>query len=151
MLCIFVVFAFVARIVARLIEAIVAPGVRWAWRMITPGAGRLANGDQSPSARDQTEADSESTITGFTLWSTIAIPSALYVVTVDVYFFHYFFVFCPFLSVLVAVCMLPWRRVLLGMVVAQALLSYSFLSFVHAKGGTDRGDYGRTYARQGNR
>ena len=58
---------------------------------------------------------------------------------------------CPFLFVLVAVCMLPWRRVLLGVVIAQALMSYAFLSYIHQKGGTVRGEYGLSYARQGNR
>ena len=150
-LSIFVVLAFVARIAARLLEAVVAPGARRAWRMIAHRDGRHANADQSLSLRGPAQADRECTITAFTLWSTIAIPSAFYVVAVDVYFFHYYFVFFPFLFVLVAVWMLPWRRILLSMVVAQALLSYSFLSFIHQKGGTDRGEYGLTYARQVNR
>jgi hypothetical protein len=150
-LCIFVLLAFVTRLAARLLESIVAPGARLAWRTIARRDGRHANADQPPSLRGLAHADRECTITAFTLWSTIAIPSVIYVVAVDVYFFHYYFVFCPFLFVLVAVWMLPWRRVLLSMVVAQALLSYCFLSFIHHKGGTNRGEYGQTYARQGNR
>ena len=58
---------------------------------------------------------------------------------------------CPFLFVLVAACMLPWRRVLLALVIAQALMSCAFLGYIHQTGGTRRGEYGLTYARQGNR
>ena len=81
----------------------------------------------------------------------IAIPGVFFLMAIDDYFYHYYFVFCPCLFVLVALCMLPWRRVLLGMVVAQALVSCAFLNYVHQKGGTTRGEYGLTYARQGNR
>jgi hypothetical protein len=70
---------------------------------------------------------------------------------VDVYFYHYFFVFYPFLFVFGAMCMLPWRRALLGIVVAQALLSWAYLSYIHQKGGTNRGEYGVNYTRQGYR
>ena len=75
----------------------------------------------------------------------------IFVMTTDMYFYHYFFVLCPFLFVLVAYCMLPWRCVLLAVVIAQALISYLFLDYVHQKGGTTRGEYGLTYARQGHR
>jgi hypothetical protein len=150
MLGMFVIFAFVARIVVRLIEAIVAPGLRWAWRKITHRIGRPRNGDACASG-ELAHASKECVSTGFYLWTTIAIPSVIFLVAVDIYFYHYYFVFCPFVFVLVAVCMLPWRSVLLGMVVAQALLSCAFLSYVHQKGGTARGEYGITYAHKGNR
>ena len=88
---------------------------------------------------------------GFYLWSMIAIPSIIYLMTIDVYFYHYYFVMCPFVFVLVAVCMLPWRRVLLGLVIAQALMSCVFLGYIHQTGGIPRGEYGLSYARQVNR
>ena len=149
-LSIFVVLAFVAENCGSATGSRRRTWRRRAWRMIAHRGGSHANADQSPSLRGPTQSNRECTITAFTLWSTIAIPSAFYVVAVDVYFFHYYFVLFPFLFVMVAVWMLPWRRILLSMVVAQALLSYSFLSFIHQKGGTDRGEYGLTYARQGN-
>jgi uncharacterized membrane protein YhaH (DUF805 family) len=145
-----IILAIVVRIVVRLIGAIVAPGLRWASGMIALGVGVRRNGDASASG-EPARADGECDSTVFYLWSTIAIPSALFLLTTDVYFYHYFFVLCPFLFVLVAVCLLPWRRVLLGLVIAQALLSCAFLHYIHQKGGTVRGEYGLTYARQANR
>ena len=71
--------------------------------------------------------------------------------TTDDYFYHYYFVTCPFLFVLGAVCLLPWRRVLLGVVIAQALIGCAFLNYIHQNGGTHRGEYGASYSRQGNR
>ena len=68
--------------------------------------------------------------------------------TIDVYFYHYYFVLCPFVFVLIAMCMLPWRRVLLALVLAQALMSYLFLDYIHQTGGTTRGEYGLSYALQ---
>jgi hypothetical protein len=147
----FVVLAFVARIVARLIGAIVAPGLAWARRMITQGVGGRGDGDKFPSATDKIPGDSECALTRFYLWSTIALPGVIFMLAVDVYFYHYFFVFYPFLFVFGAMCMLPWRRALLGIVVAQALLSCAYLSFIHQKGGTNRGEYGVNYTRQGYR
>ncbi len=96
----FIVLAIVVRIVARLIDAIVAPGLRWALRMIAHGAGRRRNGDASAS-REPAHAGRECTSTGFYLWSTIAIPGVIFVLTTNVYFYHYYFVLCPFLFVLV--------------------------------------------------
>jgi hypothetical protein len=147
----FVVLAFVARIVARLIGAIVAPGLAWARRMITQGVGGRGDGDKSPSATDKIPAGSECALTRFYLWSTIALPGVIFMMAIDVYFYHYFFVFYPFLFVFGAMCMLPWRRALLGIVVAQALLSWAYLSYIHQKGGTNRGEYGVNYTRQGYR
>jgi hypothetical protein len=144
------ILAFVLRIVVRLIGAIVAPGLGRAWQMIAKRVGWSRNGNTSV-AGPPAHANREYSSTGFYLWSTIAIPGVIFLVAADVYFYHYYFVFCPFLFVLAAMCMLPWRRVLLGLVVAQALLSYAFLSYIHHKGGTSRGEYGLTYARQGNR
>ncbi|MFI5458878.1 MAG: hypothetical protein ACHRXM_25905 [Isosphaerales bacterium] len=145
-----IVLAVALRIVVRLIVAIVAPGLRRAWRLIAHGAGRRPDEDASASS-EPAQAGGECASTAFYLWSTMAIPGVIFVMTTNVYFYHYYFVLCPFLFVLIAVCLLPWRRVLLGLVVAQALLSYAFLSYVHQKGGTSRGEYGLTYARQGNR
>jgi hypothetical protein len=150
LLGLFVVLAFVVRIVARLIQAIVAPVLGWAWRMITQGVGSRWNGDVSPST-ESARSDRECASTGFYLWSTVAIPGVIFLMVAETYYYHYYFALYPFLFVLVAVCMLPWRRVLLAMVVAQALLSYAFLSYIHQKGGTVRGEYSLTYARQGNR
>ena len=147
----FVLLSMVLRIVVRLIHGIIAPALGWARRTITPGVGGRANGHSSPSSSDLSPADSECALTRFYLWSMIAIPGVFFLMAIDDYFYHYYFVFCPCLFVMVAMGMLPWRRVLLGMVVAQALLSYDYLSYIHHKGGTVRGEYGLTYARQGYR
>jgi hypothetical protein len=141
-----IVLAVAARIVARLIGAIVAHGVRWPVRKSTSGSGSR-DGDSSAAAGPD-HAGAEAASTGFYLWSTIAIPGVLFLLTTNVYFYHYFFVFCPFLFVLLAAYLLPWRRTLLAVVIAQAVTSYDFLSYIHQKGGTVRGEYYRTYARQ---
>jgi hypothetical protein len=57
----------------------------------------------------------------------------------------------PFVFVLVAVYMLPWRRVFLSPVIAQAIISGVFLNYIDQKGGASRGEYGASYVRQGNR
>jgi hypothetical protein len=151
LLSIYIILAFIVRMVARLFEAIVVPGLAWARRMIAQRVGRRANGDLSPSATDKIPVDSEFALTAFYLWSTIAIAGVIFLVAVDVYFYHYFFVLCPFLFVFGAMCILPWRRVLLSIVVAQAVLSCAYLSYIHQKGGTNRGEYGVNYTRQGYR
>jgi len=146
----FIVLAVVVRVVVRLWGAIVAPGLRWALRMMAHGALRHRDPDESVSG-EPAHAARECASTGFYLWSTIAIPSVIFLMVTNVYFYHYYYVLCPFLFVLIAVCMLPWRRVLLGLVIAQALMSYAFLHYLHQNGGISRGEYGLTYARQGNR
>jgi hypothetical protein len=146
----FIFLAIALRIVARLIGALVAPVFRWTRRTMAQGVGRQRDPDSSASL-EPAKAGRECTSTAFYLGSTIAIPSGFFVLTTDVYFYHYYFVLCPFLFILIAVCLLPWRRVLLGLVIAQALLAYSFLSFIHRNGGAGRGEYGLSYARQGNR
>ncbi|MGP0067186.1 MAG: hypothetical protein ACLQGP_26775 [Isosphaeraceae bacterium] len=149
-LILYFALALVVRIVVRLVRSIVAPGFRWARRRIAHDRGASPDGDASASGEPD-HAGTEGASTRFYLWSTVAIPGALFLLTISVYFYHYFFVFCPFLFVLVASCMLPWRRVLLGMVIAQALISFSYLSYIHAKGGILHGEYGPTYARRVNR
>ena len=89
--------------------------------------------------------------TGFYLWSMLAIPIAFYLLTIQVYFYHYFFVFCPVLFVGIAAFLIPWHRALMGMVIAQTLMSMLYLDYIHAQGGVRRGEYGRTYTRQVNR
>jgi len=150
LLRLFIVLAVVVRIVVRLSGAVVVPGLRWASRINSDDVGRRR--DRSAAAtREPAHTGRECVSTGFYLWSLIAIPGVIFVMITNVYFYHYYFVLCPFLFVLIAVCLLPWRRVLLGLVVAQALMSYAFLNYVHQTGGTGRGEYGLTYARQGNR
>jgi hypothetical protein len=149
LLRLFIVLAVVARIVVRLIEAIVAPGLRWAPRMIVHGAGRRR--DDASASTKPAHAGREYASTPFYLWCALAIPTVVFLLTTNVYFYHYYFVLCPFLFVLIAVFMLPWRRVLLGLVIAQAVMSSAFLGYIHQKGGPVRGEYGSSYARQGNR
>ena len=150
LLRLFVFCAVVSRIAVWLLGAVVAPVIRSALQMSTDGAGRPKNGD-APALAEPAHAGGECATTAFYLWSMIMIPSIIYLMTVDVYFYHYYFVMCPFVFVLVAVCMLPWRRVLLALVVAQALMSVAFLSYIHRTGGTTQGEYGLSYARQGKR
>ena len=149
LLRLFITLAVVLRIVVRLIDAFVAPCLRWTLRMISHGTGRPGNGDASASS-EPAHAGGACASTAFYLWSTVALPSAIFVLTTNVYFYHYYFVLCPLLFVLVAVSLLPWRRVLLGLVIAQALLSYPFLSYVHHTARAYRGEYGLSYSRQGN-
>ncbi len=146
----FTFLAIASGMMVRLFTSLVAPGFRWTWRIFRRRP-RGTNSDADTSINSPTVAGEEGHRTGFYLWSTIAIPGVIFVLTTDVYFYHYYFVLCPFMFVLIAACLLPWRRLLLGLVIAQALMSYSYLSFIHAKGGITRGEYGWSYARQGNR
>ena len=114
-------------------------------------AGAATREGDTLTSAGPSQADTQIGATRFYLWSTIGIPSILYILTTNVYFYHYFYVLCPFLFVLVAACMLPWRRVLLGLVIAQAVMSATYLTYLHQNGGTRRGEYGPSYARQGNR
>jgi hypothetical protein len=143
------IVAIAARIAARLLGAIIVPSVRWARRSLARGVDGRRNGDPRPSS-EPAQAAAESASTGFYLWSTLALPSAVFMLTTGVYFYHYYFVLCPFLFVLVAACMLPWRRLLLGLVIAQALIAYAFVSYIHEHGGAHRGEYGVSYGRQVN-
>jgi hypothetical protein len=147
-LYLFIIPAVLGRIVARLIDAIVKPGIRWASRMIALGEGDRPKQGGTSEPEQAADAGEGSSSTGFYLWSTIVIPGLLFLLTTDVYFYHYFFVLCPFLYVGVAALMLPWRRTLFGLVLAQALMGYAYLSYIHQKGGTVNGEYGSSYARQ---
>ncbi len=136
-----------ARLLVRLIIEVIVPGLRWVLRRGAHHEGSPRDPDP-PASGEPTDTVGKPASTGFYLWSTLAIPGVLCLLTIDVYFYHYVFVFCPFLFVLVAACMLPWRRALLGLVISQALLSYAFLGYIHDKAGIRRGEYGSTYARQ---
>lgn len=83
----------------------------------------------------------------YALW-TLLVPICLYGITIEVYFYHYFYVFLLFSSVLLAALVLPWRSVLLVMVLCNATISTCFLSYVHDRGGAFRGEFGLTLARQ---
>ena len=71
---------------------------------------------------------------------------------------HYLLVAFPFPALWAARLALPdtaeesgrvrGRRVLLSMVVAEALISAAFLAYVHNHGGTPHGEFGRSYAGQ---
>jgi len=71
---------------------------------------------------------------------------------------HYLLVAFPFPALWAARLALPeasdghartrGRRVLLAMVVAQALVTAAFLTHVHTHGGTPRGEFGRSYSGQ---
>ena len=145
-------FTFVAitlRIVLRGYTDVLIPSLRWAWRTILRHARR--GPDSNDASIELARAGHETqSLTMFYLCSTIVIPGVIFILTTNVYFYHYYFVLCPFLFVLVAACLLPWRRLLLALVVAQALMSYSYLNYIHRKGGVVRGEYGLTYARQRN-
>jgi hypothetical protein len=141
------VLLILIRILVRLIGAL---GRGRIWRRSVHAGAATREGDTLTSA-GPSQADTQIGATRFYLWSTIGIPSILYILTTNVYFYHYFYVLCPFLFVLVAACMLPWRRVLLGLVIAQAVMSATYLTYLHQNGGTRRGEYGPSYARQGNR
>jgi hypothetical protein len=139
-----------ATVVVRLVGEVLVPGFRYVMRNVASGVGNRPGSPRLQSG-EPSGADEESASTGFYLWSTIAIPCTMFICIINVFFYHYFFVMCPFVFVLLAVCLLPWRRALLLVVIAQALLSMAFLSYIHHKGGTLNGDYGLTYARQQHR
>ena len=141
-----IILAIAARTVKFLLNSLAAPVVQWVSRKLRHRAGRPPAGPASALATPA-RVDRQYTYTGFYVWSTIAIPAVIFVCTTDVYFYHYFYVFCPFLFVLVATCFLPWRRLLLGLVITQAVLSVLFLGFVHQKGGAIRGEYRLSDAR----
>jgi hypothetical protein len=145
-----ILFALFARFVVRLFGAIAVLNTRWTSRLLVNKGVVRASAHPDPSAVPTDLAGACPSV-GFYLWSTVAIPCVLLFMATDVYFYHYYFVFCPFLFVALAVWMLPWRRVLLGVVVAQALMSCVYLAYIHANRGITRGEYGWTYARQMNR
>jgi hypothetical protein len=150
LLSIFIAMAIVVRLVARLIGAILASGLRWARRVIGHRAGGPGK-EEAATSGDTADARGEYPSTGFYLWSTLAIPGVIFVMITNEYFYHYYFVLCPFLFVWLAAIMLPWRHALLALVLAQAVMSGALLNFVHQQGGKIRGEYGSSYARQGNR
>jgi hypothetical protein len=149
LLRLFIVLTIVVRLIVRLSGGI-ALGLRWARLLIGRDAGGPRQRNASATSQ-RSPARREHTSTAFYLWSTIALPGLIFVISTNVYFYHYFYVLCPFLFVLIAACLLPWRGALLGLVLAQALLSVAFLNYVHQRGGVARGEYGLTYARQANR
>jgi hypothetical protein len=111
--------------------------------------GAASDRAQSPSGPNTAaQSDCDGASTGFYLWSAIAIPAVALFFATDVYFYHYFFVFCPLVFVLIARWILPWRRTLLGLVLAQALMAIIFLLYIHENGGCGRGEYGLCYGRQ---
>jgi hypothetical protein len=147
LVAIYIGLALGVRILVRLIRSAVVPGLRWVLRRSARDDGARRDAD-APASGEPADTVGATASTGFYLWSTLAIPGVLCLLTIDVYFYHYIFVFCPFLFVLVAASMLPWRRALLGLVIAQALMSYAFLGYIHENAGTRRGEYGPTYGRQ---
>ncbi len=142
----FITLLIAVRLVVLFYSGVVAPAVRWILGKIASRGGSHVVA-VAPAPDHPPHAEESRASTGFYLWSTIAMPSAIFVLTTAVFFYHYFFVMCPFLFVLFAIFMLPWRRALLALVVAQALLSFCYLSYIHQKGGASHGEYGGTYAR----
>ena len=102
----FTLLAIVSGIVMRLFKTFVVPGLRWTRAIFTRRAGGTKSGDQTLMTHPH-PAGEQGNSTGFYLWSTIAIPGVIYVLTTDVYFYHYYFVLCPFMLVMIAACMLP--------------------------------------------
>jgi hypothetical protein len=90
-------------------------------------AGSPALHKEQPDKPSGAHGETESA--GFYPWSTIAIPCAIF--TLNVFFYHYFFVMCPFVFVLLAVCRLSGRRAVLSVLIAQAVLSLAFLTYIH--------------------
>ncbi len=78
--------------------------------------------------------------------AAVLIPIVLYIMTIDMYFYHYFYIFMIFSCVYVASIALPWRPLLLALVVGQGLITALFLVYVHEHGGTRWGEFGVTYS-----
>ena len=143
----FVVLAIAVGILMKLARALKDQIQRWLGGRNISRVDHRPAGD-SPANLELFQGGQEDGSTAFYLWCTIGIPAALFLLTTNVYFYHYFFVFCPFLFVLVAVCLLPRRGLLLGVVLAQAIMTCAFLNYIHQNGGTRRGEYGLTYTRE---
>ena len=71
----------------------------------------------------------------------------LFALRVDIYA-HYLIVFGPVLHCAAIWLIYPRRRALIAACALQLLLSASFLTFVHERGGAPRADYGKTYRTQ---
>jgi hypothetical protein len=136
-----------ARSVARLGKHVLAPAIDRISRVVK---GRHA---ERPLPAETASAEPVGAIpngasTGFYLWSMIVIPFATYALVIHVVFYHYYYVMCPVVFVLLAAFMLPWRRALLAIVIAEAVLAADYLTYIHVNGGVTRGEYGWSYARQ---
>ncbi len=123
------------------VAAVVAV-IRVVGRLVVPACRRLVG---KPVA-DESERSRPRTL--FYLGSTLLIPGLLYILTIQDYFYHYFYITSLFACVLMASVALPWRWLLIGLVVAQAAISLAFLNYIHVHGGTPRGEYGAAYSRQ---
>jgi hypothetical protein len=126
---------------ARAFGGFVWPLLRRALR----AAGRP--GGQAPS-QAQSHPERGYPLARFYLRGGLLVPTVLYIFTVDVFFYHYFYVLNLLECLLLAVVVLPWRRALFVVVVAHALLSAAYLGYIHQNGGVTAGEYGVTYARQ---
>jgi hypothetical protein len=145
--------------IAQIYITLIVAGVS-VWRLVVggilPALWRLFRSrDHEVRSRPDASAPSEpcegaggTPSTAFYLGATVAIPSLLFLFIIRVHFYHYYFVLCPFLFVGLAALMLPWRRVLFGVILAQALVSVEFLHYIHDRGGAPQGDYGIPYSRQ---
>jgi hypothetical protein len=135
-----------SRFVARLWTQVIGPAIDGFVRLITRSdAERRQSAEAAPT--QPVEAAPNGASTGFYLLSMIAIPFATYALVIHVVFYHYYYVMCPLVFVLLAVFMLPWRRALLAIVIAEAIHGGMYLTYIHANGGVTRGEYGLSYAR----
>ena len=124
-------------------------------KLILAGLGRIFGSKseakephrEAAGSGERSEAAGNTLSTGFYLWATVATPIVLFVCVIRDHFHHYYFVLCPFLFVGLAAILLPWRRALFSLVMAQALISFAFLEYIHSRGGAPRGEYGVGYAR----
>ena len=99
----FTVVTILVSILVRLVGTL-GRGLNW---LKVARAGAINRADDGLGSVEPSQAGSQLGSTRFYLWSTIAIPCLIFVLTTNVYFYHYYFVLCPFLFVLVAACLLP--------------------------------------------
>jgi hypothetical protein len=145
-LTIYLIVIYAARIIATIVGAI-----KTTFRALRQRAQKARATDSlapAPAGAAIDALERPGSVTRFYVLSAFVVPFVSLFLGTNMYFYHYFFVFCPFLFVMIAQWFLPWRRCLFGMVVAQALMTVAFLNYIHDTGGTDRGEYGVTFARQ---
>jgi hypothetical protein len=61
---------------------------------------------------------------------------------------HYLIIGFPFAYIFLAKVLMPYKKLLLSVIIAQLIITISFLIFVHIHDGVIKGDYGRSYISQ---
>src|SRR5262249_443824 len=96
-----------------LYAAALVGAIRLVTRLLVPAVLGLAGRDRSH------RADVGYPLARFSFWAYVVIPDLIELLTIEVYFYHYFYVTSLFVCVFVACVALPWRWLLAVLVAAQ--------------------------------